>query len=380
MASPDQASVTVLFVSTDLRVGGQERKLVEIVCGIDRSRIRPVVACLKEPGDLAPQVEKAGIPLYSRLIRRRTDAFVILRLLRIIRREGVRVVCTVGSGDKMFWGRLAGWLARVDGIVATLHETRKADGGRVLERPNRWLTPITDAFIAVAERAADYLAEHEGLPRDRIRVIHNGVDPDVYTGDGRAAARAELDLAPDAPVAVHVAMLRPEKGHDVLLDAARSVADELPDARFLLVGDGPERAAIEARRAELDLVEHVRLLGQRGDVPALLASADVAVLCSRPLVETFPNSVLEAMASRRPPVCTDVGSIREMIADGDTGLIVPPGDADRLAAALLRLLSDGDAAAEMGERARAVVCERFTTERMIRAREELFLELAGRGG
>lgn len=362
---------------TDLRVGGMERKVTEIVQKLDRTRVRPVVACLKEPGALAPEVEAAGVPLYSGLIRRKSDVAVLWRLRRIIRREGIQVVCTIGDGgDRMFWGRLAARLAGVRGIVSTLHSTRNPHGGRILDRPNRWLTGITDAFVAVAQGAARYLVEEEGLPRDKVVVIYNGVDLDRYDGGGRARARAELGLAEETPVVVHVAAFRVEKAHDVLLRAARIVVDAEPATRFLLVGEGPERARIESLRRELGLEESVRLLGRRSDIPQILAAADVFVLCSHAMVETFPNSVLEAMASRRPVVCTDVGSIDEQVEDGVNGFLVPAGDSSALAARVLSLVRDPGLARRMGERARATVAERFSSARMVGDREELFLSLA----
>lgn len=365
----------MLFVNTDLRVGGQESALVEIVRGFDRARIRPVVACLKEAGELAPKVRAAGIPLYSDLLSSRYDVRVLYRLIGIIRREKIRVVCTVGSGDKLFWGRLAGWLARVDGIVATLHKTRSADGRPVVEPLNRLLTPITDAYVAVARGAAEYLVTEEGLPREKVHVIYNGVDLERFSGDGRADARRELGIAHDAPVAVHVAQLRPEKGHDVLLAAAASVLERVPAARFLLVGDGALRAPIEARIRELGIAESVTLLGVRHDVPRILAAADLALLPSKPRVETFPNSILEAMASGLPVVASRVGSLDEMVEDGVTGYLVPADDARALADAIVRIFFDRTRARAMGERARARVAAHFTRERAIRARQELFSSL-----
>jgi glycosyltransferase involved in cell wall biosynthesis len=369
------AAIGVLFVNTDLRVGGQESALVEILRGFDREKIRPVVACLKEAGELAPRVRAAGIPLYSDLLSSKFDVRVLPRLVRIIRRERIRVVCTVGSGDKLFWGRLAGFVARVDGIVATLHKTRSADGRPVVEPLNRWLTPITDAYVAVARGAAEYLVREEGLPRAKVHVIYNGVDLERFSGDGRAGARAELGIAPEAPVAVHVAQLRPEKGHDVLLDAAAIVAEKIPSVRFLLVGDGPLRATIEARVRELRLERSVTLLGIRHDVPRLLAAADVALLPSHPRVETFPNSILEAMASGLPIVASRVGSLDEMVEHGVNGYLLPTGDARALAEAIVELIADPARARAMGASARARVAQHFTRERAIRAREELFSSL-----
>lgn len=373
---PPQAPIGVLFVSTDLRVGGQERKLVEIVRSLDPARFRPVVACLKEPGALAPEVEAAGVPLHARLIRARWDAWVLVRLIRIIRRERIRVVCTVGCGDKMFWGRLAGWLGGARGLVATIHKTRGADGRRVIELPNRWLTGITDAFVAVARSAAEYLVEEEGLPRAKVTVIYNGVDLERFRGAGRAAARAALGLPPHALVVAHVAAFRPEKGHDVLLRAAARVVAGEPRAVFLLVGDGPTRAQVERAAHAAGLGAQVRFLGQRRDVPEILAASDLLTLTSRDRVETFPNCVLEGMASALPAVCTDVGSLREMVEDGQTGFLVPEGDDAALAERMLRLLGNETLRLEFGARARSQTAARFSSRRMVEAREALFERLA----
>ncbi len=244
-----------------------------------------------------------------------------------------------------------------------------------MEPINRLLTPITDAFVAVARGAAEYLIREEGLPREKVHVIYNGVDLERFSGVGRASARAELGLAHDAPVAVHVAQLRPEKGHDVLLDAAAIVAAKIPSVRFLLVGDGPLRATIEGRIRELHLERSVTLLGIRHDVPHVLAAADVALLPSHARVETFPNSILEAMASGLPIVASRVGSLDEMVVDRVNGVLLPAGDARALADAVEELLLDPERARAMGRSARAWVAEHFTRDRAIRAREELFSSL-----
>lgn len=368
--------ITVLFVNTDLRVGGQERALVEIVRGLDRAKIRPVVVCLKEPGELAARVTEAGVPLHARLTSGRYDVRVLWRLLRIVRSERAAVVCTVGSGDKMFWGRLAGKLGGAR-TVSTIHKTRGANGEPAIERWNRWLSPITDRYVAVANGAAEHLIREEGLPREKLCVIHNGVDVARFASGDRAATRARLGLDPRDFVIAHVAVLRPEKGHDVLLAAAARVRERVPHARFLLIGDGPQRDAIESRRAELGLDATVRLLGQRSDLPDLLAAADAAVLASHDRVETFPNSILEAMAARLPIVATAVGSLDELVEDGVTGFLVRSGDSIALADRLIELAGDAARRKTLGEAGRARVELHFPKERMIRAREQLFLSLTG---
>lgn len=386
MTGPNSATapiqpVPVLFVLTDLRVGGMERKVAEIVQCTNRSLITPIIVCLKDAGPLAAEVRAAGIEVHSNLLRYKWDVMVLWRMVRLISRLGVKVVCTIGDGgDRMFWGRLAARIAGVEGIVSTHHSTRNADGGRIIDRPNRWLTPWNDAFVAVAKSAGEYLVEHEDLPRERVVVIYNGVEPDKYNGENRAAARRTLDLPEDVPVIVHVAALRPEKAHDVLLLAARMVVDKIPAARFLLVGDGDLRASIEKQRDALGLADEVQLLGRRSDIPEILAAGDIAVLCSHPMVETFPNSVLEAMASRRPVVCTNVGSISEQISDGVEGFLIEPGDHQALAERLISLIENPELRAQMGERGRQVVVDNFSTARMVGDREKLFLSLAAGKG
>jgi len=159
-----------------------------------------------------------------------------------------------------------------------------------------------------------------------------------------------------------VANLWPVKGHRVLLEAIAKVRRSLPRAHFALVGDGPERAALQRRIAELDLGGHVTLLGTRYDVPAILSRADAACLPS--LAEGLPNAVMEAMAAGLPVVATAVGGTPELVDDGITGHLAAPSDARALAEKLVELLSNPQRAASMGERGRAKVRDEMSLERL----------------
>ena len=173
-------------------------------------------------------------------------------------------------------------------------------------------------------------------------------------------------------------MLRPEKDHANFLRAARLVVDRVPDAKFLVVGDGPMRPEIERLVRELDLDDCVVLTGSRSDVPDLLRAIDVFVLSSY-TVECFPNALLEAMAAGRPAVCTAVGGVPEMIEEPETGYLVPPRDPDALADRLVHILSDSELAHRMGRAARARVEALFSLRASVAATEHALDELVSTG-
>ena len=232
-------------------------------------------------------------------------------------------------------GRIAAIIAGVPHRVVWVHNCGDLGGRtRVRRLADRLLDRRTDAYFGVARAQARYLVEDLGYPAHKIQIIHNGVDPTGYRPADEQRARALLGIDPQRPVVGIVAALRPEKDHVLLLQAARRLVDEFPDLTVLVVGDGPMRRRIEHAAAELGVADHVLLVGARPDVPDILPALTVFTLCSY-TIECFPMALLEAMAAGRPAVCTDVGGVGEMLADGITGYLVPPHDpvalADRLA-------------------------------------------------
>jgi glycosyltransferase involved in cell wall biosynthesis len=362
-----------MFVLTSMPVGGAETLLVNLVRRLDRGRVLPEVCCLKHL-DMLGDVLAREIPVHAGLLAHKFDLRVLPRLVRLFRQRRIDAVVTVGCGDKMFWGRLAARIARVPVVCSALHSTGEPDR---VGRLNRWLAPITDAFIAVAEPQARYLAEHEGCPAGKTRVIPNGVDPERFRpcmGDDEL--RRQFGLEPGQPVAAIVAALRPEKNHELLLRAAARVRQELPAARLLVVGDGPRRPMLESLCAELGLGEMVRFLGTQSDIPRVLALTDLVVLCSR--IEANPVSLLEAMACGKPVVATRVGSVPETVLDGQNGYLVEPGDETQLAQRMVELFRDPQRAAVMGLAGREEVLAHWTLDLMTRGYEDLLVELYDR--
>lgn len=363
----DRGPLRVMFVITSMPVGGAETLLVELVRRMDRRRFAPELCCLKRFGPLG-EVLSGEVPAFTGLLAHKYDLRVLPRMIRLMRRRRVDAVVTVGTGgDKMFWGRLAAYAAGVPVICSALHSTGLPDR---VERLNRLLAPLTDAFVAVAEPHARYIAEHEGCPARKVFVIPNGVDTDRFRPrwpDERL--RRRLGLPDAAPVVAIVAALRPEKNHALFLEASARVRAELPEARMLIVGDGPCRAELEALSERLGLAGAVHFAGTRRDVPEILSIADVVVLSSH--MEANPVCLLEAMACEKPVVATAVGSVGEVVRDGRTGWLVPPGDAEAMARRIVDLLRDPPSAAALGRAGREEVLSHWSIDRMVSGYESM---------
>jgi len=363
----DRGPLRVLFVLTSMPVGGAETALVEVIRRMDRGRFLPELCCLKYLDVLGEQM--AGeMPVFTGLLANKYDFRVLPRLVRQMRRRRIDAVVTGGTGgDKMFWGRLAGWFCDVPVICSALHSTGLPDH---VEFSNRLLAPVTDAFVAVARTHGEYLAAHEGCPAKKIVVVPNGVDVERFHPRWPdAELQRALGLSPSTPAVGIIAALRPEKNHEMFLAVAAMVRQRLPDARFLIVGDGPRREALEAMARRMNLAESVQFLGTRGDVPTLLALMDVVVLTSH--MEANPISLLEALASEKPVVAPRVGSVPETVLDGRTGYLVAPGDAKAMADRVVELLTDRNRAESLGRAGREHVIAHGSVDRMVRGYEDM---------
>jgi glycosyltransferase involved in cell wall biosynthesis len=350
-----------MFVITSMPVGGAETLLVNLIDRFDGQRIRPEVACLKSRGPLGDAIAGRHV-VHSDLTAGKWDLRVLPRLVSLLRRRRIDAVVTVGAGDKMFWGRFAAKIARVPVVCSALHSTGWPDG---VGRLNRTLTPITDGFIAVADHHGVHLVDHERFPADRVHVIRNGIDCDrfVPSDSARIKLRQELSLGADTRLVGIVAALRPEKNHGMFVDVAAGIVQADPKSHFVIVGDGPGRAAIEQQVAALGLQDHVHLLGTRHDTPEIVAALDAFLLCSRN--EASPVSILEALACAVPVISTRVGSVAETVRDGETGYLVSSGDVAAMTQRLRQLLSDHRLAARLGQNGRELVRQTGSLDSMV---------------
>lgn len=368
--APRRTPLRVMFFTTSMPIGGAETLLVNLIRRLDRTRMTPELCCLKQLGPLGEELA-AEIPVHAELLSHKFDVRVLWRLRGLLKKREIDAVVTVGAGDKMFWGRLAAHSAGVPVICSALHSTGWPDG---VGRLNRLLTPITDSFIGVAVPHGRHLVQHEGFPASRVVVIPNGVDTERFAPQtDQPHLREELCIPDAAPVAIIVAALRPEKNHMLYLDTASQVLQHIPNAVFLVVGDGPERSRIEQHAAKLGISTAVRMLGSRSDIPQLLNLADVNVLTSHN--EANPVSILEAMSTATATVATNVGSVGESVKSGETGFLAEAGDARSLAQHVVAIMKDPLLADSLGETARQRVVERWSLESMVAGYEDLITML-----
>jgi glycosyltransferase involved in cell wall biosynthesis len=240
---------------------------------------------------------------------------------------------------------------------------------------SRWKHRQVDCFIAASDAIRRMLVA-DRVPPDRVVTVHEGIDVDHVAAAPAVNVHETLWLPHHAPVVGNVAALVPHKGHRHLIDAARLVVREMPDARFVILGEGELREHLEHQVKEHHLEKHVLLPGFRTDVLGCLKGFDLFVMSS--VTEGLGTSLLDAMACSRPIVATTAGGIPEIVVDGETGLLVPPRDHTAMAAAIVALLKDAGRRQTMGEAGFARVQARFTVERMVAGTAAIYARLAGR--
>jgi glycosyltransferase involved in cell wall biosynthesis len=356
-------------------VGGAERHVTTLTARLDRGVIEPRVICIGSSGELFGQLEAAGVP-GTVLGRPKAQALATIRdLVTEFRRDRPDVVVLRGFSAELL-GRVAALIARVPRTVVWVHNCGDVTPRGSLRRvSDRVLEPVTDAYFGVARRQVRYLTHDLGHPEHKVRIIHNGVDLAQFDAAPDPCVRSSLGLHDGDLVVGILAALRPEKDHETFLQAAALVADEVPDARFLVVGDGERRRALTLEAEELGIGDRTVFAGARDDVQAVLSAMDVFVLSSY-TVECFPMALLEAMAASRPAVCTAVGGVPEILVDGVTGRLVPPRAPEALAAALIELLRDPSARLELGAAARARVETEFSLDRSVEQAQRAIREVA----
>jgi glycosyltransferase involved in cell wall biosynthesis len=350
--------------------GGAERMVPSLAEALMRGGDQPTVATLKS-GWMTQRAEAAGIPVWVEPQRRGLDLRWVFRFARRLSRERIDVLHTHEFGMNSYGGAAA-LLSRTPAI-STIHGRHWVVDRRRRRVAYRLLRALGIPIIAVSRDLAGFLEQGLGLPRDRLEVVHNGIpiEPALRAeerAERRAAVRSQLGIPPKVPLLIAVGNLYPVKDHATLLHAL----SRLPDAWLAIAGRGDQEENLRRLASELGIAERVRLLGLRDDIPSLLAAGDVFVQPSRS--EGLPLAVLEAMANQIPVVATDVGGVREVVHDAETGFLVGSGDPATMAVAVSRILSSPDRGASLAAAANARVREEFSVERMLSRYRALYTD------
>ena len=377
-----RAPMRLLWLVDSLGAGGAEALVVTFAQSLDPKRHRLFVACLNGAESVnAQRLRDAGVPVTDLGARNLRDTGAFRRLLSLIREERIELVHAHLTYSAI-WSAVASRLTGVP-AVASLHVS--PDATRALENSarhriatslrdrllrailNRWSRAVVMVSAALRD---DYLAR--GLAPGKVRVVHNGIEVDRFRrprADARARLEREFGIPPGVPIIATVAVLRPKKGIEVLLAAARRVER----AYFVIVGDGPKREEWTALASALGVADRIRWAGFRTDVDALLAGCDLFVHPS--LDDAFPTVLLEALAAGLPIVASRVGGIPEIVTSGVTGELVPPGDPAALASAIDAVLGNDDTMRLMREAAQADA-SRFSTSAWIDRLTAVYREAA----
>ncbi len=365
---PDRQNIDVLFLHTRFAVAGAERVIQSVALGLHQQGYRVAALALYEPDQIGQQIAAAGIPVQSLHAHGRSDMTLPVRFRQVLMRMHPRSVVVVDSPMSVLygsWARTMGWTRR---LVLSVHCFAKPGKELQWRVARSWAHRTADRIAALTDAHKEHIVNHLGFSSQRVTVIPNGVDTEVYR-PGRGVWRESWQLPEDAVVAAVVARLRPDRNVGMALDAIKAC----PERVFLVVaGDGPERARLELRASELGLTHRVRFIGMVEHTAELWRSVDVAVSSSD--AEILSMSLLESAATGIPAVATDVGSSREIVLDGTTGMLCPPRDWKAMSHALSRLADDQLLRDRFGAAARNHILARFSRQGMLAAYQRLLFD------
>lgn len=400
--------VTVVHVVAGLPVGGLEHNLLMIARCHNRQQFRMLVVCLYRPGAMASEIRAEGVQVIelfsgrkiSRLAellrvrqREKGHGFFLLTVQRVLntldklllikplvalmKREKVDILNT-HLEDTGFTPRIAARIANVSVVVVTL-QNEYPERRRVRILLDQLLSRYTERIITVSESLKRVTARQMGIPEDKFITIHNSLDRSWFQNHGNldsiAEKKREMGIDPTEWVIGTIGSLKEQKGHIYLLQAAVQVLQEVPNTKFILVGNGRKKTELEAFAKANGIDRNIVFVGETREVAGLLQVMDIFVFPS--LWEGFGVALLEAMGMGKPVVGSNVSSIPEIIGDEGAGVLVPARDPSSLAQAILRLLRDGAERERIRTQAYLRAKSVFSTEAMIPKLENLYLTLLG---
>jgi glycosyltransferase involved in cell wall biosynthesis len=364
-------NLKVLHIISKLPIGGVENQLLLVLKNYDREKFQPFVCSLSEKGEIGQEIEKIGIKVFAlNKLKHTFDYSIIKDICDIIKRERIQIVRT-HQYHANFYGRIAAKKSKVPCIVASVHNVYTRDKKLHRRIINRFLARFTDKIIAVSEEVKMDILKYDRISEDKVQVIYNGVDLNAFNESfDKEQIKSKLGINPNVPVIGTVGRLTEQKGHIYLLQAILKLKHKFPDIKVLIVGDGPLMDELKSYTSSSGLSNNVIFTGFRRDIPALLSIMDIFVFPS--LWEGLPNALIEAMASGKAIIASNLPQIKEVLDSDGLGILVPPKDSDSISQSINFLLKNEKIVKKMGNSAKNMACTRFNIENTVKIYEKMF--------
>ena len=373
-ASENLSPRVLLFTDSDA-FAGTERHILDLACGLRARQIEVSVAC-PDPSILAGHLRHEGLPhvaiqkggIWDRAATRMLRELLVTRKIDIIHAHNGRTALSAALAVR---SAKRGQCVATQHFIAPNHAGHRGFKKLLSSAAHRWVNRRIAAHVAISQAVRLAAANRGEMSADRIHLVPNGIsDPTLGMRRPAAEIRAELGIAPAAPLLVCAARLEPEKNVNDLIEAMRFVTRAIPSAVCVIVGEGSQRQALEQLSRRMEVENSVKMSGFRADALSLINAADAFVLPSA--AEPFGLVIVEAMALAKPVVAIRKGGPMEIVLDGQTGLLVSPADPAALGAALVRLLANPQEREIMGQQARRRFESHFTQERMAREMVQVY--------
>ncbi|MCK4325604.1 GT4 family glycosyltransferase PelF [bacterium] len=361
----------ILYVIATMDIGGAERQLVELVKRLNKDKYDVTVCCLTRGGPLEEDLKEAGIKYCILWKRFKFDFSVILKLIRLLRREKADILHTYMFTSNSF-GRVAGILARVPEIIISEHcvDIWK---NRFHFFIDKILLHWTDKVICVSNGVRKFYVNRIGISEGKTVTIYNGIALGHLHTNAEVTAN-KYGLCSEGRIIGAIGRLIVQKGLKYLIHAMAITLKQVPQTKLLIIGDGPERGNLCELAGRLGITDKVIFLGFQKDITRFLRTMEILAMPS--LFEGLPVVALEAMTLEKPVIATKILGVDEVVEDGKTGVLVPPRNPDALAHAIIELLNDVEESKRMGMAGRERVEKYFNVNLMVKKYEDVYDELS----
>jgi glycosyltransferase involved in cell wall biosynthesis len=366
--------VKILMFIDEAKMGGGQQHLLWLVQKLDKSKIEIEVLCEPE-GYLVDELGKINIKVHSITVSNRPSVSSLLKTIKLLKKISPRILHTHG-GTAGFYGRLASLFNINCAVIHTYHGIHYLNFDKYIVRKiytliDKFLLRFTDCTICVAQQDFDIGLKAGIVQKEKAVVIHNGIEVEKFSElNENTNYKIKIKSENQSVIIGSVGRLHYQKGYEYLIEASKSVLDEYPNVKFILVGDGELRSSLESLTRKHSVYDSFTFMGNQTNVPELLAQMDIFILPS--LWEGLPLVLLEAMAAKKPIVATAVNGISEIIESEKEGILVQPKNHKAISAALLRLLKDVELRKRLAGNGYAKVLSEFSLNKMIVKTESVY--------